>query len=86
MGGGRVAGEKSRFDQQPIEATAMLLAAESAYEVTGNDRYRAAMERAYAWFLGENDVGVDVAIPERGASFDGLESRASTRTKAPSPR
>jgi hypothetical protein len=65
-------GEKSRFDQQPIEATALLLAAESAYAVTGDDKYRAAMERAYAWFLGENDLGVPVAIPERGASFDGL--------------
>lgn len=74
-------GEKSRFDQQPIEATALLLAAESAYELTGNDRYRAAMERAYAWFLGENDVGVNVAIPERGASFDGLESRGVNRNQ-----
>ena len=68
-------GEKSRFDQQPIEATALLLAAESAYMVTGDDKYRAAMERAYAWFLGGNDVGVDVAVPERGASFDGLTAR-----------
>jgi hypothetical protein len=30
------------------------------------------MERAYAWFLGENDLHVAVAIPGRGASFDGL--------------
>jgi hypothetical protein len=65
-------GEKSRFDQQPIEATALLLAAESAYEATGDDKYRAAMERAYAWFLGENDLHLHVAVPERGASFDGL--------------
>jgi hypothetical protein len=65
-------GEKSRFDQQPIEATALLLAAEAAYDATGEDRYRVAMERAYAWFLGDNDLGLAVAIPERGASFDGL--------------
>jgi hypothetical protein len=68
-------GEKSRFDQQPIEATALLLAAESAYAATGEDRYRAAMERAYAWFLGDNDLRLPVAIPERGASFDGLTPR-----------
>jgi hypothetical protein len=30
------------------------------------------VERAYAWFLGANDVGVPVADPDRGASFDGL--------------
>jgi hypothetical protein len=65
-------GDKSRFDQQPIEATSLLLAAETAFEATGNDRYLAAMERAYAWFLGENDLRTPVAIPERGASFDGL--------------
>ena len=65
-------GTKSTFDQQPIEATALLLAAEAAYEATGADRYRAAMERAYAWFLGENDLQVPIAVPERGACFDGL--------------
>jgi hypothetical protein len=68
-------GEKSRFDQQPIEATALLLAAESAYEATGDAKYPAAMERAYAWFLGENDLHVPVAVPERGACFDGLIPR-----------
>jgi hypothetical protein len=65
-------GERSRFDQQPIEATALLLAAASARSATNEERYGTAMERAYAWFLGENDLGVPVAEPERGASFDGL--------------
>ncbi len=50
----------------------MLLAAESAYLVTGDAFYRTAMERAYAWFLGENDLGVAVADPLRGAGYDGL--------------
>ena len=68
-------GEKSRFDQQPIEATALLLAAESAYLVTADGRYRAAMERAYAWFLGANDLGVEVADPKCGAGYDGLTPR-----------
>jgi len=68
-------GEKARFDQQPIEATALLLAAESAYQLTGEGRYRTAVERAYAWFLGQNDLGLDVADPERGASCDGLTPR-----------
>jgi hypothetical protein len=30
------------------------------------------MERSYGWFLGRNDLGIDVADAERGASFDGL--------------
>ena len=68
-------GEKARFDQQPIEATALLLAAEAAYLVTADDRYRQTMERSYAWFLGENDLGLDVADPKRGAGYDGLTLR-----------
>jgi hypothetical protein len=68
----RYGGVRSQFDQQPIEATAMLLAAEAALDVTGADRYRASVDRAYAWFLGANDVGVVVADPERGACHDGL--------------
>jgi hypothetical protein len=65
-------GEKSRFDQQPIEATALLLASEAAYRVTGEPRYLAAMERSYAWFLGANDLGLRIAHPVRGAGADGL--------------
>jgi hypothetical protein len=65
-------GAKSRFDQQPIEATALLLAAESALLVTADTRYRTALERAYSWFLGGNDLHLDVADPERGAGYDGL--------------
>jgi hypothetical protein len=68
-------GSKSRFDQQPIEATALLLAAESAYDTTRDERYRTAVEQAYAWFLGGNDLGIPVALPERGASYDGLTPR-----------
>jgi hypothetical protein len=68
-------GLKSQFDQQPIEATSLLLAGESAYDTTGDERYRTAVERAYAWFLGENDLGIPVALPERGASYDGLTPR-----------
>jgi hypothetical protein len=65
-------GTKSEFDQQPIEATALLLAAEAAYRVTSEPRYRDAMERSYGWFLGSNDLGVPIVDPARGAGSDGL--------------
>jgi hypothetical protein len=72
-------GEMSPFDQQPIEATALLLAAEAAHAATGDTRYVATMERCYAWFLGANDVGLCLADPGRGACFDGL-TRAGVNT------
>ena len=68
-------GTRSRFDQQPIEATSLLAAAQAAFEVTGDARYHEAGERAYAWFLGANDVGFPVADPIRGACYDGLTAR-----------
>ena len=68
-------GERSRFDQQPIEATSILLAAETAYRLTGEERYRIAVEAAYGWFLGDNDLGVWLAEPARGSCHDGLSPR-----------
>lgn len=65
-------GTRAQFDQQPIEATSLLLASEAALRVTGRPRYRETMERAYAWFLGDNDLHVPVAEPTRGACRDGL--------------
>jgi hypothetical protein len=70
-------GMKSRFDQQPIEPTALLLAAEAAFAVTGDPRYTLTMERAYAWFLGRNDLGVAMAVPARGACRDGLTPKGA---------
>jgi hypothetical protein len=65
-------GARSRFDQQPIEAAALLLAARAAFEATGQPHHRRAVEQAYGWFLGANDGAVPVAEPGRGACFDAL--------------
>jgi hypothetical protein len=65
-------GARARFDQQPIEVTSLLLAADAAYRNTGLERYRETAERAYGWFLGDNDTGMQVADPDRGGCHDGL--------------
>jgi len=67
----RTAG-RSQFDQQPIEAGSMIDAAADAYRATGRQRYLYAAETAYGWFLGDNDVGVPLAIPASGGCQDGL--------------
>jgi hypothetical protein len=68
-------GVRSQFDQQPIEATTTLLAAEAAFEATGEERYRGAAQMAYGWFLGDNLLGIRVADPSSGASCDALTPR-----------
>jgi hypothetical protein len=65
-------GRRSQFDQQPIEAATMVAAATAAFAVTGRRRYLRAVERAYGWFLGDNDVGLEIADPINGACYDGL--------------
>lgn len=65
-------GPRARFAQQPIEATATILAVAAAFDVSGDPRYRRAAEAAYAWFLGENDAGLVVADSATGGCHDGL--------------
>jgi hypothetical protein len=74
-------GVKSRFDQQPIEATALLRACSTAFAITGETRFRRGMERSFAWFLGANDVGVRVADPQRGSCCDGVTPSGVNRNE-----
>jgi hypothetical protein len=68
-------GPRAQFAQQPIEATATILAAACAYDVTRDLGYRRAAEAAYAWFLGDNDAGLVVAEVATGGCHDGLSER-----------
>ena len=65
-------GERSQFDQQPIEAASMVAAAAAAFRATGRRRYLDAAEMAYGWFLGDNDLEVPLANPTSGGCCDGL--------------
>ncbi len=65
-------GEKARFDQQPIEASAMVLACLEAYQITGDEQYSARARMAFEWFLGRNDLGLPVMDAGTGGCNDGL--------------
>ncbi|MFZ2031380.1 MAG: glycosyltransferase family 4 protein [Vitreimonas sp.] len=69
------------FDQQPLEAAAAVDACWAAFDVTGDQRWRHEAYRAFAWFLGDNDLGVRVADVERGGCFDGLHARGPNRNQ-----
>lgn len=68
----RRAGERARFDQQPIEAHATVSACLEAFEVTGEKRWLDEARRAFDWFLGRNDVGLPLYDPATGGCHDGL--------------
>jgi hypothetical protein len=65
-------GTKAKFDQQPIDAAAMVLAYQSAYRVTGEKDYLKKMRLAFGWFLGENDMGMSLYDHETKGCADGL--------------
>jgi glycosyltransferase involved in cell wall biosynthesis len=62
------------FDQQPLEAWATIDAMLEAYRVTGAKKWLSSAHRAYAWYLGDNDLGLPIATPADGGCYDGLMS------------
>jgi glycosyltransferase involved in cell wall biosynthesis len=65
-------GERARFDQQPVEAQAMVSACLEAYRITNDKRWRKEARRAFEWFLGHNDLNLPVYDPTTGGCRDGL--------------
>ena len=60
------------FDQQPLEAAASISACLAAWRADGDDTWRADAERAFAWFLGSNDLSLPLVDLETGSCRDGL--------------
>ena len=65
-------GERARFDQQPVEAQAMVSACLEAYRITGDKYWNKEARRAFEWFLGRNDLNRPVYDPTTGGCRDGL--------------
>src|SRR5882724_11309935 len=64
--------ERAKFDQQPIEAHAMVSACLSAYSVTSDSYWQEQAARAFDWFLGWNDLGLEVYSASSGGCHDAL--------------
>jgi hypothetical protein len=64
--------ERARFDQQPVEAQAMISACLEAHRLTGRRYWLAEARRAFEWFLGRNDLRLSVYDPTTGGCRDGL--------------
>jgi len=63
----------ARFDQQPLEAHAMVLAALDAQQISGDERWLVEARRAFDWFLGRNDLRLPLYDSSTGGCCDGLE-------------
>jgi len=65
-------GPHARFDQQPLEAYAMVSACLEAHRLTGDARWRNEAQVAFDWFLGRNDLRQPLYDPGTGGCRDGL--------------
>jgi len=68
----RRGGTRATFDQQPIEAQAMASACLEAYRATSDIWWFEQAQRAFDWFIGWNDLGLELYSPESGGCGDGL--------------
>jgi len=60
------------FDQQPLEAAATISACLAAWRADDDPKWKADAERAFAWFLGSNDLSIPLIDLETGSCRDGL--------------
>ena len=65
-------GERARFDQQPVEAQAMVSACLEAHRITGDKSWYKEARCAFDWFLGRNDLDLPIYDPTTGGCRDGL--------------
>jgi glycosyltransferase involved in cell wall biosynthesis len=68
----RRGGTRADFDQQPIEAQATVSACLEAYRATSDVSWYEQAQRAFDWFIGWNDLGLELYSPETGGCRDGL--------------
>jgi len=71
---GRIKEQPLPFDQQPVEGWATIDAGRVAHDLTGDSRWIDTVHRAYAWYVGGNDLGLPLGSLSDGGCFDGLMS------------
>ena len=67
-------GARADFDQQPVEAQAMVSACLEAFRATQDAAWSREAQRAFEWFLGRNDLGLPVYDSSTGGCGDGLHA------------
>jgi len=69
-------GERSHFDQQPVEAASMVHTLMIAYRCTKQKRYLQLAFVVYQWFMGRNVLQQRVYDESTGGCFDGLGKKS----------
>jgi glycosyltransferase involved in cell wall biosynthesis len=74
-------GERSMFAQQPVDALAMVLMYHQAFHLTNDKEYLTKLFACFMWFLGENDLRMNLFDFETKGCCDGFESYGINRNQ-----
>ncbi len=74
-------GTAALHDEQPIEASEMLMAFQAAYQSLGRESDRDGMARCYQWYLGRNSQERSLIDPETFGCYDGIEAGGLNRNQ-----
>jgi len=66
-------GTKGQYDQQPLEAAAMISACFEAYECTRGEEWTQLASTCFNWYLGKNAQGIKLYDHASGGCRDGLQ-------------
>jgi hypothetical protein len=67
-------GDKSKFDQQPIETMNLIIACSTVFRFTGDKKWIDNARKCFGWFVGQNDLGAQLYNYQTGGCKDGLHS------------
>jgi len=74
-------GKKADFDQQPLEAYALVHACLTAEKISRDKVWADEAWRCFQWFTGRNDLGVALFAPDTGGCMDGLGPGGANRNQ-----
>ncbi|TJZ63132.1 glycosyltransferase [Sphingobacterium olei] len=73
--------ERSKFGQQPIEVSTVILLYDQTHKITQDEKYLTKMISSFQWFLGKNELHLSLYDPETKGCCDGLESHGVNRNQ-----
>jgi hypothetical protein len=71
----------AQFDQQPIEASAMISSCIEAFKITGDYEWVKSSRTIFSWFLGKNDLGLALYDETSGGCRDALHADRVNRNQ-----
>ena len=75
------AGDKAQFDQQPIEAAAMVDAYIDAFNITREEEWITCAYRCLNWYLGDNELHIPLYDHATGGCRDGLQAQGANENQ-----